>query len=103
MKIFVGNLPWSIDDDSLAELFVKYGEVSSATVVTDRETGRSRGFGFVEMDDDDGAAVAIDALDGEEMEGRTLQVDRARDKPPRQGRRNGGRRSRKERGRRGAS
>ena len=93
MKIYVGNLSWSIEDDSLAELFEEYGDVSSANVVRDRETGRSRGFGFVEMDDDDAARVAIDALDGEEMEGRTLQVDRARDKPPRQGRRNGGRRA----------
>jgi len=95
MKIYVGNLPWSIDDDSLAELFGDIGDVSSANVVTDRETGRSRGFGFVEMDDEEEALAAIDTLDGEDIEGRTLQVDRARDKPPRQGRRNGGRRARR--------
>ena len=95
MKIYVGNLPWSIDDDALAELFEEHGAVSSAKVVTDRETGRSRGFGFVEMEDEEEALNAIDALDGEESDGRALQVDRARDKPPRQGRKNGGRRNRK--------
>jgi RNA recognition motif-containing protein len=95
MKIYVGNLPWTIDDDALSELFEEHGEVSSAKVVADRETGRSRGFGFVEMDDEKEALAAVDTLDGEEIEGRTLQVDRAREKPPRQGRRNGGRRNRK--------
>lgn len=95
MKIYVGNLPWTVDDDALSEFFEGHGEVSSAKVVTDQETGRSRGFGFVEMEDEEEALAAIDTLDGEEIEGRTLQVDRARDKPPRQGRRNGGRRLRK--------
>ena len=54
-KIYVGNLPWSVDDDSLANIFEPYGSVASAKVISDRDTGRSRGFGFVEMSDDDGA------------------------------------------------
>ena len=79
MKIYVGNLPWSIDDDALSELFEPYGDVSSANVVTDRDTGRSRGFGFVEMDDD-GANKAMEALNGAEMGGRTLRVDEAQER-----------------------
>lgn len=76
-KIYVGNLPFSATDDSLRDLFAQHGEVVSATVVTDRETGRSRGFGFVEMDES-GAADAISALDQQELDGRTLTVNEAK-------------------------
>lgn len=76
-KIYVGNLPWSTGDDELRQLFAPYGDVSSANVVTDRETGRSRGFGFVEMDDND-ARAAISKLDGHMIDGRPLKVNEAR-------------------------
>lgn len=81
-KIYVGNLPWSISDDRLAEVFAEYGDVVSARVVTDRETGRSRGFGFVEMENAD-ADEAIRALDGNDVDGRTLKVNEAKPREPR--------------------
>ncbi len=87
MKIYVGNLPWSIDDDKLAELFEPYGDVATANVVTDRDTGRSRGFGFVEMRDDEQARGAIAGLADHQAEGRTLNVNEAR---PRENRGGGG-------------
>jgi RNA recognition motif-containing protein len=87
MKIFVGNLPFSVDESKLRELFAPYGEVDSAAVVTDRETGRPRGFGFVEMADAD-ARKAIQGLSNHEMDGRTLNVNEAR---PREGGSRGGR------------
>ena len=77
MNIFVGNLPFSTDNSSLEALFAPHGAVSSATVITDRDTGRSRGFGFVEMDDDVGRA-AIEALNGADLDGRQLTVNEAR-------------------------
>ncbi|MDH3285692.1 MAG: RNA-binding protein [Acidobacteriota bacterium] len=81
-KIYVGNLPWSATEDELREMFAAHGEVESVSIVTDRDTGRSRGFGFVEMDDE-GAKKAIAAVNGHEMEGRALRVDAAREKPRR--------------------
>jgi len=90
MKIYVGNLPWSIDEDQLAGLFESYGEVASANIITDRETGRSRGFGFVEMNDDAAAQGAIQGLANHEVEGRTLNVNEARPRPDRGGRGGGG-------------
>jgi RNA recognition motif-containing protein len=78
-KIYVGNLPFSTTDDDLRELFARHGEVSSASVVMDRETGRSRGFGFVEMDTAN-AQTAITALDGRDMGGRALRVNEAESK-----------------------
>jgi RNA recognition motif-containing protein len=87
MKIYVGNLPWSIDDDKLAELFEPYGDVATANVVTDRDTGRSRGFGFVEMRDDEQARGAIAGLADHQAEGRTLNVNEAK---PRENRGGGG-------------
>ncbi len=78
-KIYVGNLPWATTDDDLRELFGTYGAVQSSAVVTDRETGRSRGFGFVEMDDGD-ADKAISELDGRDYGGRALRVNQAQDK-----------------------
>ncbi len=83
MRIFVGNLNYGTTDETLRELFEQHGEVVSAQVVTDRETGRSRGFGFVEMNDDEAGRRAIEALDKQEFDGRTLTVDQAR---PRGGR-----------------
>jgi len=79
MDIYVGNLPWSIDDDGLKDLFAEHGDVVSAKVIRDRETNRSRGFGFVEMDDSS-SENAISALDGHEVEGRALKVNKSKGK-----------------------
>jgi RNA recognition motif-containing protein len=78
MNIYVGNLNYSSTDESLRALFEQHGEVSSAKVIEHRDTGRSRGFGFVEMPNDEEARSAIDALNGSEFEGRTLKVNEAR-------------------------
>jgi RNA recognition motif-containing protein len=80
----VGNLPFSTTSDELATLFGQVGAVTSAQVITDRETGRSRGFGFVEMNDDD-ARKAIDQLTGAEFNGRSITVNEARPRAPRGG------------------
>jgi RNA recognition motif-containing protein len=77
-KLFVGNLSFQTSDDQLAQLFAEFGTVGRASVVTDRETGRSRGFGFVEMASDQEAKAAISALDGTMVEGRNIQVNVAR-------------------------
>lgn len=78
-KIYVGNLPFSASEDDIRNLFATHGDVHSVTLITDRETGRPRGFGFVEMDD--GAAqTAIDAINGTEFQGRTLNVNEARER-----------------------
>ena len=77
-NIYVGNLPWTFKDDSLKGLFEEHGEVTSAKVIVDRESGRSRGFGFVEMASADEAASAIEALNGQETEGRELKVNEAK-------------------------
>ena len=77
-KLFVGNLPWSIGDDELKELFAEHGELVSATVVTNRYNGRSRGFGFVEFESAADADAAIEAMQGVEVEGRELNVDKAK-------------------------
>lgn len=82
-KIYVGNLPWSATDASLKEAFSAFGEVQSASVVTDRETGRSRGFGFIEMDGAD-AEKAIRELDGRDLDGRAMRVNEARPKERRE-------------------
>ncbi|MAM44319.1 MAG: RNA-binding protein [Chloroflexi bacterium] len=79
MDIYVGNLPWSMDDDGLKQLFEEHGEVSSAKIIKDRETNRSRGFGFVSMDDD-AADAAISSLDGSEIDGRNLKVNKSKGK-----------------------
>ncbi len=77
-KLFVGSLPWATDDAQLANLFSQYGTVISAKVLQDRETNRSRGFGFVEMEDDAAADAAIAALNGSDLDGRKLVVNEAR-------------------------
>jgi RNA recognition motif-containing protein len=79
-KLYVGNLSYSIDDGSLQQLFAAHGTVQSAQVIMDRDTGRSKGFGFVEMGADAEAQAAIQALNGAEVEGRTLTVNEARPK-----------------------
>jgi RNA recognition motif-containing protein len=76
-KMYVGNLPFSSTEDDLRDLFSQYGEVKSANIIYDRETGRSRGFGFVEMAEDS-ADSAMEALNGNEFGGRTLRVNEAR-------------------------
>ena len=82
-KIYVGNLSFSTTEDSLSDTFAQFGEVVSSVIVTDRYTGRSRGFGFVEMQDDNAADAAITALDGKELDGRNLRVNVANSKPRR--------------------
>lgn len=77
-KLFVGSLSWGVNDDMLAEFFAQAGTVASAKVITDRETGRSKGFGFVEMSSDDEAKAAIDQLNGKELDGRAINVSEAR-------------------------
>ncbi len=77
MNLYVGNLSWGVDDDTLRSFFEKYGEVTSARIITDRETGRSRGFGFVEMPDD-AAREALSQGDGAELDGRPIRISEAR-------------------------
>ena len=84
-KLYVGSLPYSVTDDSLAQLFTPYGKVESAKIITDRETGLSKGFGFVEMANEDEAQEAIQNLNGSAFEGRTLNVSKARPQAPREG------------------
>jgi RNA recognition motif-containing protein len=79
-NLFVGNLPFTASSTELEELFAPYGTVSRAQVITDRDTGRSRGFGFVEMDSDEDAQKAIDSLDGTDFSGRQLKVNVARER-----------------------
>ncbi|MFZ1728581.1 MAG: RNA-binding protein [Bacteroidota bacterium] len=78
MNLYVGNLTYQMTDDDLRNAFSAYGEVSSAKVIMDRETGRSKGFGFVEMPNDEEGAAAIKALDNTEIGGRSIKVNEAR-------------------------
>jgi RNA recognition motif-containing protein len=78
MNIYVGNLPFRTTSDDLERLFGEYGQVDSAAVITDRDTGRSRGFGFVEMGDDAEARRAVEELDGHDLDGRRLRVNEAK-------------------------
>ena len=77
-KLFVGSLPWAVDDAQLAQIFSQAGNVVSAQVIKDRETGRSRGFGFVEMSTEEEAHAAVNNLNGTEIEGRKIVVNIAR-------------------------
>jgi RNA recognition motif-containing protein len=81
-NIYVGNLPWSATEDDVRAAFAEYGEVVSVKLINDRETGRPRGFGFVEMEDQ-GALAAIEALDGTDFGGRNIKVNEARPRPER--------------------
>ena len=83
MNIYVGNLPYGINRDQLRDVFAAYGEVAAARIVTDRETGRSKGFGFVEMNNDEEAKKAIEALNGNDIGGRKAVVNEARPREPR--------------------
>ncbi|CAN5668409.1 RNA-binding protein [soil metagenome] len=83
MNLYVGNLNFDTDENALRQLFSEYGTVTSARIITDRDTGRSRGFGFVEMEDASAALKAVNELNGKELEGRTLTVNEARPREPR--------------------
>jgi len=90
MKIFVGSLPYKVEEADLQELFAAYGEVSSVKIITDRETGRSKGFGFIEMADDEAGQKAIDGLNGTDIGGRTIAVSQAEERKPSAGGSRGG-------------
>ena len=77
-KLFVGGLPYAMNDQALNDLFAEHGAVTSAAVITDRSTGQSKGFGFVEMEDDAAAQAAIEALNGKDVDGRSIAVSVAR-------------------------
>ena len=99
MKIYVGNMNFRSDEDAIRDLFGEHGDVEEVAIITDRETGRPRGFGFVTMPNDDEAQAAINAINGTEVDGRTLNVNEARPKTgggggPRGGGGGGGGRSR---------
>lgn len=83
MKVYVGNLPYAATDDDLRTEFSQFGTVDSADVIIDRNTGRSKGFGFVEMSDDNEAKAAIEALNGKDLQGRAMNVNEARPRPER--------------------
>jgi RNA recognition motif-containing protein len=93
MNIYVGNLPYDLNEDEIKTMFSEFGEVSTVTLITDRESGRPKGFGFVEMADDTQGQAAIAALNGKEIKGRTVRVDKAepRTERPRGGGDRGGR------------
>jgi RNA recognition motif-containing protein len=90
INIYVGNLPYSMNDGDLESLFTEFGAVQSAKVIFDRETDRSKGFGFVEMEDSEAGKTAIDALNDSEIEGRPLRVNEARPREERSGGGGGG-------------
>lgn len=77
-KLFVGSLPWAVDDAQLEELFSSFGQVSSAKVIVDRDTNRSKGYGFVEFENDDEAKAAVAKLNGSDVQGRPIVVNEAR-------------------------
>ncbi|HZY86041.1 MAG TPA: RNA-binding protein [Gemmataceae bacterium] len=90
-KLYVGNLPYSVSDSDLQQMFEAHGTVTSAQVIMDRDTGRSKGFGFVEMSSDAEAQAAVDAMNGKDINGRPLTVNEARPKPEGGGGGRGGR------------
>jgi RNA recognition motif-containing protein len=90
MNIFVGSLPFQLEEADLRELFEAYGEVSTVKLISDRETGRSKGFGFVEMPDDENAQKAITGLNGADVKGRSIAVSQAEEKKPNDRRGGGG-------------
>ena len=89
-KRYVGGLAWGTDDNGLADAFASFGSVSEAKVITDRETGRSRGFGFVTFDEEAAAQSAVNEMNGKELDGRSLNVSEARERTPRSGGDGGG-------------
>ena len=86
-KLFVGSLSWDTNDDGLHEAFSQFGEITEAKVITDRDTGRSRGFGFVTFNDDEAADKAIQEMDGFQLDGRAIRVNEAHDRRDRRPRR----------------
>ncbi len=84
-RLFVGGLSWDTDDEGLRSAFAKYGEVNDAKVIIDRDTGRSRGFGFITFTDAGAADTAIEDMDGSELDGRTIRVNEAQERAPRGG------------------
>ena len=84
-KLYVGGLPYSVTEDQLRDIFAAHGTVESATVITDRMTGRSKGFGFVELGSQEEAQAAIDKLNGTDLEGRNITVNEAKPRQPRSG------------------
>jgi RNA recognition motif-containing protein len=90
MNIFAGSLPFTLEEADLRELFEAYGEVSTVKLISDRETGRSKGFGFVEMPDDESAQKAITGLNGADVKGRSIAVSQAEEKKPNDRRGGGG-------------
>ena len=90
MKIYVGNLSYNINDEQLSAMFTQYGEVDTATVIIDRDTDRSKGFGFVEMSDLKQAQEAMNTLNGSEVDGRSITVNEARPREPRRDNNRGG-------------
>lgn len=84
-KIYVGNLSYSLSDEKLEEIFAQYGKVESVKIITDRDSGRSKGFGFVEMSSAEEADSAIEELNGTELEGREMKVSKAKPQKPRSG------------------
>jgi len=82
MKVYVGNLPYSIDEEKLKELFSSYGEVGEVTVIKDKFSGRSKGFGFVTLEDDEAAKKAIEEMNDKDIEGRKLKVNEAKPMDP---------------------
>ena len=89
-KLFVGGLSWDTTDEGLQQAFASYGEITEAKVITDRDTGRSRGFGFVTFTQDEDAKTAITKMDGTNLDGKTIKVNEAQEKSPRGGGRSGG-------------
>ena len=87
MEIYVGNLPWSCSDQDLVDAFKAYGSVEKASIISDRNSGRSKGFGFVEMDDEQEARTAIQELNGVLMDGRNIRVNEAKPRTDDNGRR----------------
>jgi RNA recognition motif-containing protein len=85
-KLYVGNLNYQTQEEDLRSLFAQFGEIASANIVVDRDTGRSRGFGFVEFTDEEAAKAAESALNGTELDGRALRVNEARPRQPRKDR-----------------
>ena len=89
-KLFVGSLAWATNDDSLKAAFESFGNVVEAKVILERDTGRSRGFGFVTFEDDASAQEAVSSMDGQNLDGRTIRVNEAQEKRPRSGGDGGG-------------
>ena len=97
MNIFVGNLSYTTDEDAIRALFEPHGEVTSVNVIKDRETGRARGFAFVEMSNNEEARAAIAAINDTDLDGRTIKADEARERTDRRGGGGGGRPQREDR------